>query len=97
MSFVQLTGRENQRDKENYLTAFSNKLYHSGIKHPVSKSTLADANEKRDWCVYSDFAPVLIRKARLLYFEDKDFRFNIDNMVYAFNSTTIDLCLSLYP
>jgi hypothetical protein len=79
------------------LPAFSNKLYHSGIKHPVSKSTLADANEKRDWRIYADFAQVLIKKARPLYFDDKDFRLDIDNMVYAFDSTTIDLCLSLYP
>lgn len=97
MSFAQLTGRESLRDIENCLTAFSNKLYHSGIKHPVSKSTLADANEKRDWRIYADFAQVLIKKARPLYFDDKDFRLDIDNMVYAFDSTTIDLCLSLYP
>lgn len=97
MSFAQLTGRESLRDIENCLTAFSNKLYHSGIKQPVSKSTLADANEKRDWRIYADFAQVLIKKARPLYFDDKDFRLDIDNMVYAFDSTTIDLCLSLYP
>jgi hypothetical protein len=97
MSFAQLTGRESLRDIENCLTAFSNKLYHSGIKSPVSKSTLADANEKRDWRIYADFAQVLIKKARPLYFDDKDFRLDIDNMVYAFDSTTIDLCLSLYP
>ena len=97
MSFAQLTGRESLRDIENCLTAFSSKLYHSGIKSPVSKSTLADANEKRDWRIYADFAQVLIKKARPLYFDDKDFRLDMDNMVYAFDSTTIDLCLSLYP
>lgn len=97
MSFAQLTGRESLRDIENCLTAFSNKLYHSGIKQPISKSTLADANEKRDWRIYADFAQVLIKKARPLYFDDKDFRLDLDNMVYAFDSTTIDLCLSLYP
>ena len=97
MSFAQLTGRESLRDIENCLTAFSNKLYHSGIKHPISKSTLADANEKRDWRIYADFAQVLIKKARPLYFNDKEFRLDLDNMVYAFDSTTIDLCLSLYP
>lgn len=97
MSFAQLTGRESLRDIENCLTAFSNKLYHSGIKSLVSKSTLADANEKRDWRIYADFAQVLVKKARPLYFDDKDFRLDMDNMVYAFDSTTIDLCLSLYP
>ena len=97
MSFAQLAGRESLRDIENCLTAFSSKLYHSGIKHSVSKSTLADANEKRDWRIYADFAQVLIKKARPLYFDDKDFRLDMDNMVYAFDSTTIDLCLSLYP
>lgn len=71
MSFAQLTGRESLRDIENYLTAFSNELYHSGIKHPISNSTLADANEKRDWHIYSDFAQVLIKKARPLYFNFK--------------------------
>jgi hypothetical protein len=97
MSFAQLTGRESLRDIENCLTAFSNKLYHSGIKQPISKSTLADANEIRDWRIYADFAQVLIKKARPLYFNDKEFRLDLDNMVYAFDSTTIDLCLSLYP
>lgn len=97
MSFAQLTGRESLRDIENCLTAFSKKLYHSGIKQPISRSTLADANEKRDWRIYSDFAQVLIRKARPLYFDDNEFRLDLDNMVYAFDSTTIDLCLSLYP
>ena len=97
MSFAQLTGRESLRDIENCLTAFANKLYHSGIKHPISKSTLADANEKRDWRIYADFAQILIKRARPLYFNDKEFRLDLDNMVYAFDSTTIDLCLSLYP
>jgi len=97
MCFAQLTGRESLRDIENCLTAFSNKLYHSGIKQPISKSTLADANEKRDWRIYADFAQVLIKKARPLYSKDKEFRLDLDNMVYAFDSTTIDLCLSLYP
>lgn len=97
MSFAQLTGRESLRDIENCLTAFSGKLYHSGIKNPISKSTLADANEKRDWHIYADFAQVLIKKARPLYFNDKEFRLDLDNMVYVFDSTTIDLCLSLYP
>ena len=72
-------------------------MYHSGIKQPISRSTLADANERRDWRIYADFAQVLIRKARPLYFDDKEFRLDLDNVVYAFDSTTIDLCLSLYP
>jgi len=97
MSFAQLTGRESLRDIENCLTAFSGKLYHSGISQPVSKSTLADANEKRDWRIYADFAQILIKKARPLYIEDNDFRVDLDKLVYAFDSTTIDLCLSLYP
>ena len=97
MSFAQLTGRESLRDIENCLSAFSGKLYHSGISKPVSRSTLADANEKRDWRIYADFAQILIKQARPLYIEDNDFRIDLDNMVYAFDSTTIDLCLSLYP
>ena len=97
MSFAQLTGRESLRDIENCLTAFSGKLYHSGFSKPVSRSTLADANEKRNWRIYADFAQVLIKQARPLYINDNDFRVDLDNMVYAFDSTTIDLCLSLYP
>jgi len=97
MSFAQLTGRESLRDIENYLTAFSGKLYLSGISNPVSRSTLADANEKRDWRIYADFAQILIKQARPLYIEDNDFRVDLDNVVYAFDSTTIDLCLSLFP
>jgi hypothetical protein len=97
MSFAQITGRESLRDIENCLSAFTNKLYHSGIKQPIPRSTLADANEKRDWRIYADFAQVLIKKVRPLYFYDTEFRLDIDNMVYAFDSTTIDLCLSLFP
>ncbi|MBN1951399.1 MAG: IS4 family transposase [Bacteroidales bacterium] len=97
MSFAQLTGRKSLRDIENCLTPFSGKLYHSGISQPVSKSTLADANEKRDWRIYADFAQILIKQARPLYIEDNDFRVDLDKLVYAFDSTTIDLCLSLYP
>jgi len=97
MSFAQLTGRESLRDIENCLTAFSGKLYHSGISQAVSKSTLADANEKRDWRIYADFAQILIKQARPLYIEDNDFRVDLEKLAYAFDSTTIDLCLSLYP
>ncbi len=97
MGFAQLTYRESLRDIESCLTAFSNKLYHSGIKQPVSRSTLAEANENRDWRIYADFAQVLIREARRLYKQDNEFALNIDNMVYALDSSTIDLCLSLFP
>jgi len=97
MGFAQLTYRESLRDIESCLTAFSSKLYHSGIKQPVSRSTLAEANENRDWRIYADFAQVLIREARLLYKQDNEFALDIDNMVYALDSSTIDLCLSLFP
>lgn len=97
MSFAQLTSRESLRDIENCLVAFSDKLYHSGINKPIPKSTLADANESRDWRIYADYAQCLIRKARPLYFDDPEFRLDMDNMVYALDSTTIDLCLSMFP
>lgn len=97
MSFAQLTYRESLRDIEACLNALSKKLYHSGIKQAVSKSTLAEANENRDWRIYADFAQVLIKEARSLYKTDNDFLLDIDNMAYALDSTTIDLCLSLFP
>ncbi|NDV94207.1 IS4 family transposase [Dysgonomonas sp. 521] len=97
MSFAQLTYRESLRDIEACLKALSNKLYHSGIKRAVSKSTLAEANENRDWRIYADFAQVLIIEARKLYKTDNDFLLDVDNMAYALDSTTIDLCLSLFP
>ena len=97
MSFAQITYREGLRDVEACFTAFSKKLYHSGIKGIIPKSTLADANEKRDWRIYADFAQVLIKRARKLYFEDNEFKIEIDNIVYALDSSTIDLCLSLFP
>ena len=68
MSFTQLTGQESLRDIENCLTAFSDKLYHSGFRKPVSTSTLADANEKRDRRIYADFAQVLVKQARILLY-----------------------------
>ena len=97
MSFAQLTARESLRDIENSLTAFSSKLYHSGLRTATAKSTLAEANEKRNWRIYADYAQVLIKQARPLYADDPNFRLDIDNMVYALDSTTIDLCLSLFP
>jgi len=97
MGFAQLTYRESLRDIESCLTAFSNKLYHSGIKQPVPKSTLAEANESRDWRIYADYAQVLIKEARDLYEKDNEFKLDVKNMVYALDSSTIDLCLSLFP
>ena len=97
MCFAQLTYRESLRDIESCLQAVGDKLYHCGIRSKVSKSTLAYWNETRDWRIYSDFAQVLIAQARQLYYDDNDFKFDIDGLVYAFDSTTIELCLSLFP
>ena len=96
MAFAQLTYRESLRDIQTCLRALQPKLYHAGIRGKVSRSTLADANEKRDWRIYSDFAQVLIRIARGLYAEE-DFGIKLQQTVYALDSTTIDLCLSLFP
>ena len=96
MSYAQLTGRDSLRDIENCLTALSCKLYHCGISYAVPRNTLAKANEKRDWHIYKDFADVLLKKVRPLYVKDK-FRLDLDNMVYAFDSSTISLCLKLCP
>jgi len=96
MAFAQLTHRQSLRDLESCLRAVHGKLYHLGFHHPVSRSTLADANERRDWRVYADLAQALIRIARPLYAGD-DFGVELDNTVYALDSTTIDVCLSLCP
>jgi len=96
MAFAQLTYRESLRDIETCLRSMKDKLYHMGIRGKVSRSTLADANEKRDWRIYADFAQVLIHTARTLYTDD-DFGIELDNTVYALDSTTIDLCLSIFP
>lgn len=96
MAFAQLTYRESLRDIETCLRSMKNKLYHMGIRSRVSRSTLADANENRDWRIYADFAQVLIHTARDLYIND-DFGVELENTVYALDSTTIDLCLSLFP
>jgi len=96
MAFAQLTYRESLRDIEACLRAMQSKLYHMGIRGRVSKSTLADANENRDWRIYADFAQVLIHIARSLYAKE-DFGIELDQTVYALDSTTIDLCLSLFP
>ena len=96
MAFAQLTYRESLRDIDSCLNAMRGKLYHMGIRSPVRKSTIADANESRDWRIYAEFAQILIVKARKLYV-DEDFGLELDNTVYAFDSTTIDLCLNLFP
>ena len=96
MAFAQLAYRESLRDIECCLRAMREKLYHMGIRGKVSRSTLADANEIRDWCIYSDFAQILIHEARQLYVED-DFGLELKETVYALDSSTIDLCLSVFP
>ena len=96
MAFAQLTYRESLRDIEACLRSMQTKLYHMGFRGSISKSTLADANENRDWRIYADFAQVLIHQARELYLEDS-FGIDLENTVYALDSTTIDLCLSLFP
>jgi len=96
MAFAQLTFRESLRDIETCLRALQPKLYHAGIRGSVARSTLADANETRDWRIYADFAQVLIRRARTLYAHD-DFALELEQAAYAFDATTIDLCLALFP
>lgn len=96
MAFAQLTYRESLRDIQACLRAAQSKLYHMGFRGKVSRNTLANANQVRDWRIYCDFAHVLIRIARALYARE-DFGVELDHMVYALDSTTIDLCLSLFP
>ena len=96
MAFAQLTYRDSLRDIECCLRAMNDKLYHMGIRGKISRSTLADANEKRDWRIYRDFAQILIRHARKLYADD-DFGVQLDETVYALDATIIDLCLSVFP
>ena len=96
MAFAQLTFRESLRDTETCLCAMGHRLYHCGFRGQVSRSTLADANERRDWRIFADFAHVLIDIARPLYAGDS-FGVELDHVAYAIDSTTIDLCLSLFP
>ncbi len=96
MAFAQLTYRESLRDIETCLRAMQSKLYHIGIRGKVSRSTLADANENRDWRIYAEFAQILITKARRLY-ANEDFGVRLKQTAYVFDSTTIDLCLALFP
>ena len=95
MAFAQLTWRESLRDIEVTLGANSNKLYSMGLRSAVHRSTLADANESRDWRIWSDLAALLIRRARKLYREE-DLGLDLTNTVYALDATTIDLCLSIF-
>jgi len=96
MAFAQLTYRESLRDIETCLQSIGSKLYHMGFRSKVARSTLADANESRDWRIYADFAQVLIAIARPLYASDP-IAVELDQGLYALDSTTIDLCLSLFP
>jgi hypothetical protein len=96
MAFAQLTYRESLRDIESCLAAQAQKLYHMGLGQPVGRSTLADANESRDWRIYAEFAQRLINRARKLY-ASESLGMELDNTVYTLDSTTIDLCLSVFP
>jgi hypothetical protein len=96
MAFAQLTFRESLRDIESCLRSMHRKLYHMGIRGRISKSTLSDANENRDWHIYADFAQVLIHTARTLYLKEP-FGVELAQTVYALDATTIDLCLALFP
>jgi len=96
MAFAQITYRESLRDTEACLSAQSAKLYHMGLPRPVRRSTLADANETRDWRIYAELAQRLIAQAKWLYAGD-DLEVDLPSTVYALDSTTIDLCLSVFP
>lgn len=96
MAFAQLTYRESLRDIEVCLRSMQSKLYHIGIRSKVSRSTLADANERRDWHIYADFAQIVISTARKLY-ANEPFAVELEQIVYALDATTIKLCLSLFP
>jgi hypothetical protein len=96
LAFAQLTFRESLRDIEACLRSVEDKLYHMGFRGKVARSTLADANESHDWRIYADFAQVLIHIARPMY-ANESLGFDLDSTVYALDSTTIDLCLSVFP
>src|SRR5271156_2802059 len=96
MAFAQLTYRESLRDIETCLSVQLNKLYGMGFREPVRRATLADANERRDWRIYADLAHRLIGQARVLY-ADEELGIDLNNTVYALDSTTIDLCLAMFP
>jgi len=96
LAFAQLTYRESLRDIETCLRAHQSQLYHMGFRGTISRNPLANANQQRDWRIYADFARLLIAQARLLY-QHEPFGVELDQTVYAFDSTTVDLCLSLFP
>ena len=96
MAFAQLTFRESLRDIETCLRSVRSKLYHAGFRSRISRSTLADANRRRDWRIYFDLAQVLIARARQLY-ANEPFGVDLEHVAYALDATTIDLCLSLFP
>jgi len=97
MSFAQLTYRDSLRDIEACLNAHPHKLYHLGIRGKVTRTNLANANQNRDWRIYAEFAQYLIFQARNLYQNDDVEDLDLDSIIYALDSTTIDLCLSLFP
>ncbi len=96
MAFAQLTNRESLRDIETCLRVMGSRLYHMGIKSRVSRNNLAHANETRDWRIYADFAQILINRAKTLYAKEP-LAMDLDSTVYALDSTTIDLCMSMFP
>lgn len=96
LSYAQMAGRESLRDIETCLNSHREKLYHVGFRGSVSRSTLADASERRDWRIFQDFGQTLISMAQQLY-QDEPFALELNQPLYAFDSTTIDLCLSLFP
>jgi len=96
LAFAQLTSRESLRDIETCLRAHGSQLYHMGFRGGISRNTLANANQQRDWRIYADFARGLIAQARALY-QHEPFAVELNQTVYAFDSTTVDLCLSLFP
>ena len=96
MAFAQLTYRESLRDIETCLRVMGSRLYHMGIKSTVSRNNLSHANENRDWRIYADFAQILIDRAKMLY-ANEQLALDLDSTVYALDSTTIDLCMSLFP
>ena len=96
LAFAQLTYRESLRDIETCLRVMSSRLYHMGIKSTVSRNNLSHANENRDWRIYADFAQILIDRAKILYANDQ-LGIDLKSTVYALDSTTIDLCMSLFP
>lgn len=96
MSFGQITCRESMRSIIISLNAHKEKLYHMGFRSEIARMTLSNANEKRNWKIYEDFAQILIAEARRLYADDKEFEFELDGTVYALDSTTIDLCITVF-